>query len=366
MSTHRSTAYLDGVRGWASLAVVIHHAREGFLRAGDSPWQHRLLSALGDGEMAVHVFFVLSGFVLSVRFLQTADRRVLEGLALRRYPRLTIPIVVVALLAYLMLRIGFVYNHAAAELLRSTNNLGAIFQFPASLMSALKFSVYDVYLNYRFETSYNTNLWTMPIELLGSFLVFGLLFIPLPKWGRRGLILAALLLALFTRSIYADFMLGVVIAELAVDDVANRLPKTLTAALSIGCVLGAIGLRVLFPGRAWMFAAAAGLIVAFPVLSVMARRFFGNPISRWLGKVSFPLYLIHPLVIVGPASWLALRLAGHGAPPLLARDAVILATVVLSLLAARALWPVEALAIAAARRFSEAVFLLFRRKRQPA
>jgi hypothetical protein len=70
---HRATAFLDGVRGWASLAVLIHHAREGFFRRSDSPAQHWLLVVLGDGSMAVHVFFVLSGFVLSVRYLESGN-----------------------------------------------------------------------------------------------------------------------------------------------------------------------------------------------------------------------------------------------------------------------------------------------------
>ena len=47
---------------------------------------------ISDGNLAVFIFFVLSGFALSVGYIETEKTSVLTSLALRRYSRLAIPI----------------------------------------------------------------------------------------------------------------------------------------------------------------------------------------------------------------------------------------------------------------------------------
>jgi len=65
--------YIEGIRGWAALVVLVFHfTRETFgasFPAYHSIWLHFLL----DGPLAVYVFFILSGDALSTTFLKTQD-----------------------------------------------------------------------------------------------------------------------------------------------------------------------------------------------------------------------------------------------------------------------------------------------------
>jgi hypothetical protein len=85
--------HLEAVRGLAACAVVLNHLLLAFwpVFAEDrsiSP----LLKVTYKGSFAVAVFFVLSGFVLSLSFFRTRDVRVVTSAAVRRYPRLALPV----------------------------------------------------------------------------------------------------------------------------------------------------------------------------------------------------------------------------------------------------------------------------------
>src|SRR4051794_11019896 len=92
---------LESIRGLAALAVVFCHCVNGFyptLRKAAAPpgtqlWQN--------GEFAVRLFFVLSGFVLSLSYFRQPSLVTLRSAAVRRYFRLLLPIAGSVLLAYL-------------------------------------------------------------------------------------------------------------------------------------------------------------------------------------------------------------------------------------------------------------------------
>ena len=88
--------YLDGLLGWAALIVLFGHLGPVFLIA---KYKMYVMSFFMDGELAVHVFFVLSGFVLSIGFFESGKRIILKELLIRRYPRLAVPVVLSCLLA---------------------------------------------------------------------------------------------------------------------------------------------------------------------------------------------------------------------------------------------------------------------------
>src|SRR5436190_12566173 len=85
---------IDGIRGWASLSVLVYHAfHEMFSRL--LPWLNNAWFApVFDGRLAVCVFFVLSGDALTAAFWARGgtDPRPIDRLLVRRYTRLTIPI----------------------------------------------------------------------------------------------------------------------------------------------------------------------------------------------------------------------------------------------------------------------------------
>src|SRR5438128_2732703 len=66
--------YLDALRGSAALSVVVYHLHEGYhWPPAISFLDNTPLHALWDGKAAVELFFVLSGFVLSLKYVRPAQ-----------------------------------------------------------------------------------------------------------------------------------------------------------------------------------------------------------------------------------------------------------------------------------------------------
>src|SRR6478735_3104673 len=101
--------YLDGLRGVAALVVVFAHFFQFFLPAAFAPAlaDHLEEKTLGgsplnlaiNGNFAVTLFFVLSGFVLSAPFFLKRDAWWYMGATIKRYPRLALPAAASTLLA---------------------------------------------------------------------------------------------------------------------------------------------------------------------------------------------------------------------------------------------------------------------------
>ena len=61
--------FLDGLRGWGALMVFLYHLIVQLLSNTAPPYRSKYLAFLLDGDFAVFIFFVLSGFVLSIKFV---------------------------------------------------------------------------------------------------------------------------------------------------------------------------------------------------------------------------------------------------------------------------------------------------------
>ena len=189
------TAYLDGLRGVAALIVYIFHfsylwfpfLRNGY---GTSPTDNLLLQLpiiriLHSGRSSVTIFFVISGFVLTLRTLTAIHKgqgdKVLDGLAgslFRRPFRLYLPILVSTGIAAVLIRWNNVY---IPDL-----NGGDIPPHPATWQEQVQnwFEVTERMVSPFYGVtgrqnlwgnSYNGHLWTIPVEFKGSLEVFLLL-----------------------------------------------------------------------------------------------------------------------------------------------------------------------------------------------
>jgi peptidoglycan/LPS O-acetylase OafA/YrhL len=111
MTTVRSQGHfesLDGLRGAAALAVVIHHSLNVYLHTETRNWWlfTPMLRALAArlGHPSVLLFFVLSGFVLYVSFLRGHDNSYgsfLSRRVFRLYPAMIVAVAGAALLHWL-------------------------------------------------------------------------------------------------------------------------------------------------------------------------------------------------------------------------------------------------------------------------
>jgi len=281
--------FLDGLRGWAAIVVLFHHIFIDGLPANDIMADRALWAKVFflNGMLAVCVFFVVSGFSLSIRYLETGDDRALVRIAAGRYLRLALPILAVCAITYALLIVGIIPLAA-----QRPPPLDEFLAFRPTIDGLLKFSLFNVFVSYSGAESYDPPLWTMCYEFFGSFMVFAI--IPLlrtSRFRRWLLVLTAAALAAI-QSYFALFFAGILIADL----VRQSDRRTSTNLIGAGlCAAGVILLAAGWSGAGYIVVAAcltAGVAFCQPV-----RRLFENRLGDFLGWISFPLYLVQAAVI---------------------------------------------------------------------
>lgn len=376
MGMKEKVSYLDGLRGVAALVVVLTHYKlmlyprypdVRFQQLGamqHAPYEFLLeklplMILFTGGNLAVLIFFVHSGFVLSYKFAQNGDYRVLLSMAARRVFRLGIPVAAAVFFAYGIARCGLMRNVELAPVSGSQWWLGIFYTFHPSLTTALPDALGGVIL--RGETRYNGVFWTMAVELICSYLLFCAL--PLLVRCNRYLLLG-LLAALFVAtpslpvmSIFAQyvvyFLAGIVFCIFFVhtDLFAVKIPQMLDrfrwvrpcllllaiipwlymstiqwairAVFGQKPIVGAVSaapvarlLSWLTVGqqyqRGWLEIGSSLLIVALVLTHRPTQRWLNTRALQHLGRLSFSVYLVHLPILASFSSWLFLTLSRAG------------------------------------------------------
>ena len=335
----KKLAHLDGLRGLAAVVVVISHFANAFLPAsvfGNAAKAHFALEKtiyssplqlLVAGNFAVCIFFALSGYVLSHKFFNTKDAFHARAGAAKRYFRLMPPILASILLSYAVYHLGLSNNVDAAKISGSTLWLSRLWP-PASGLgfhSAIWQGVYGALTGTVDTTIFNNVLWTMKVEFFGSFLVYA--FITLFGNARNRWVIYIVLIMLSWNTYYFAFILGLLLSDLTATRPKLQLSTaTLTLAMVTGLTLGAApiagpyasfysNLSVPFLPSADMFVlphvVGAGLILMTVIYSPFLKHAFATRPMRYIGKISFSLYLLHVIILGSLACtvlvWLAPR-----------------------------------------------------------
>jgi peptidoglycan/LPS O-acetylase OafA/YrhL len=335
--------FLDGLRGWGAVIVLLHHVGERFLVEADGRIMPTWSRFIYDGPFAVLVFFVVSGFALShVNFGKTAQN--LRIATLSRYFRLAIPIFVTSFVGYAMLKAGLFANIETSKRYGISETwLGQTFVFDPSFLSFVKFSLYNVFFDYVPGTSYNTSLWTLSIELFGSMLVYSYLSL-FRRDGSAHLLMAFALFCLLLKiaPYYACFIGGYLAAE-----AYARLEKVAPWRVIVESLAGIGFYAVVFlitmyrPTNLGMLCALATVFVFSVAFSSPLRWLLTTRVSEFLGRISFPLYLIHLYVICSWSVHLFTWLEGSMVPTIPALLINILSTFAIAAALSIALIPLE-------------------------
>jgi peptidoglycan/LPS O-acetylase OafA/YrhL len=228
---------LEGLRGIAAAIVVLYHLVLGFTRKGVGmvPHGHGPLDvvvqfALGllNGGAAVAIFFVLSGFILSLPFAK--DRQIARILVafLKRWPRLAGVTTIACLAAWALITLSHnEYKHAAhvigAGWMASHGN-APLDGHSLSWLGALREGLFAAF--FLGDVHFDSPLWTMRIELFGSFAIFlaAPVLFAIKNWPvRLALIGLAMVLAgaAYPITYLSDFLVGTLLAMVYAED---RLP----------------------------------------------------------------------------------------------------------------------------------------------
>jgi peptidoglycan/LPS O-acetylase OafA/YrhL len=325
---------LEGLRGIAAAIVVMYHLVLGFTRKGvgavphgHGGWDAVYQFGLGmlNGSAAVAVFFVLSGFILSLPF--SKDRSIARvGVAmLKRWPRLAMLTTIACLFAWALIWVSHDNYKAAAHVIGTKwmathGNSPIAGHHDLGWVEALREGLYQVFLFG--DVHFDSPLWTMRIELFGSFAIFlsAPVLFAIKSWPIR-LSLIALVMCwaggTYPITYISDFLVGIVMAMLFAE---NRMPNFRNWQAAI---LGLVAiylfsftyeqkLLIHAPIKAILPAGDTGHFVWDASAALMILVLLGNPLMRrvfsktwavWLGLLSFPIYLLHgPIMLSAGAS----------------------------------------------------------------
>jgi peptidoglycan/LPS O-acetylase OafA/YrhL len=314
-------APLDSLRGLAALIVVFHHClvtSPMFWSVYQRPAQTPLMRALGnsplhllwDGPEFVLVFFTLSGFVLSLPFWGERPldyRQFVIRRVLRIYPTYLVAITIGMILMSLL----------AGKPLSGLSDWTTQF-WNRPLDWKIVFD--QLFLMASNGNNYiDTPVWSLVVEMHVS-LVFPLLILAIFR-SETWTLAAALALALVgdwaaridpgghpflttfatSASYLWLFVVGALMARHRAELTAQmaRVPFLLQAAL---LAAGLVALNAIWEGGAgeqWRFLEQAGAIVLVASAAFMGwvQRLLDVAPLRWLGKISYSLYLIHFIVL---------------------------------------------------------------------
>jgi peptidoglycan/LPS O-acetylase OafA/YrhL len=326
--------YLDGLRGILAIIVFLHHFFyafypdiifggqyfEEYLKPGwsfDKIMAFTPLNLFFNPGMAIHFFFFLSAYVQSYHYLKDPDLTILQKSFLKRYFRLAVPVLVTLLLIYLFHSLHLVSKYQVPKNPITEGWTSSMLPNSLKILVLIKHALLDSFIT---TSRYYQVLWTMPIELMNSYLVLIILFVTHNLKNRAWLFFFWLLVQLFVlRSYYgAAFTAGLLICYSQINlewftKFFNSKPVKLFCFVTgiyfasypfIGYqnstnngLYAPISFFEKYPHIISYFIGDL-LLFCFVLHSNKIKNLLSHRIFRFFGDISFMLYLLHLLIIL--------------------------------------------------------------------
>lgn len=304
---------VEGVRGIACLMVLmshlsliyfpfLHSGKVGDLKSSIEPLITSLpLGFVYSGTAAVYIFFCLSGFILSYCCFKEHEPLLSASKMLRsRYARLAIPAVASSVICYFVMISDIQNNMPWISVFRNGNEVSFIGSIYSGAAESFLLGI----------GSYNSVLWTMQVEFLGSIGLFlSAPFIALSKFKASIPLVATFIIIMFFPGKlgygFASFAFGsyIYLSSFKLSKLAAFL-LLVVGLYFAGFHFSQSFYRPLFdnelknfPGgpvsHYYFYCMLAGfLIVCVAMKSDVLKVITENTISQWLGKLSFSAYLL--------------------------------------------------------------------------
>ncbi|KAK4175515.1 acyltransferase family-domain-containing protein [Triangularia setosa] len=345
----RPTAYLDGLRGFAAFLVYWHHhqlwahepVQRKFFESSFCYDGYCYLIALPflrvffhGGHFAVATFFVISGYVLSMKpmsLIQTGDQAKLAdnlGSALfRRWLRLYIPLIATT---FIFMAFTYIFDIWVLPLKRQSTFAAEVWGWYCEVKN------FTFIFHTRAEIlSYNFHLWSIPIEMKGSIVVYTAL-LAFARCTRNARLWLQVGLMVYFMWIVDGWYCALFVAGMFINDLEQLASKDELPAFFerlrpykmtifyhlffIAMFLGGIpahsaDVQELRKNPGWyylsflksqsiydvkwffLFFAAFLLVAAIPHIG-WVKQFFETRFCQYMGRISFAFYLVH-----GPVIW---------------------------------------------------------------
>lgn len=337
---------LEGLRGFASLNVFLAHFLFAFFPylshniypypnpvakfAFETWFVYPPFPLLYDGNSAVCVFFALSGYVLTAKYYATGDVAFIRSGAGRRYIRLAVPALASTLLVWALVSFGLMGNHLVGQIDAAGWPL-EYYKTALSLPRAIFIGLVNAPLFG--DGSINSPLWSLQVELFGSFLLFGTYAL---CRNRKWLLVAIFCVAANILSgrqpsvpYYLAILAGALLHEIEPLLKRRGIAAVLIVLGLVGCafdysdafrLMAGIHLPNLLPyaadfdadKRTFWNSVGAVLLVAGIIGSTWPARALASRVPVFLGKVSFGLYLIHFPIVFSLSFWVVYFVMARG------------------------------------------------------
>lgn len=326
--------YLDSLRGIAAMTVVIFHCMISFVIFHSANYKSEYANGfirfitespvkiLWNGTEAVLLFFVLSGFVLSISYLKGRANNYNIFLA-RRFARIYIPYIIVMAISIMLSMLFLNFNNVEGM----SGTFDNRWDHPVNLKAIF---AYIFMVNYD-TANVNGVVWTLFHEMRISIIFPFIMWIIIKFNAVKSLIINACLIAFtwISLSLIASkasgavsflagdfratafyavfFVFGATLAKYRVE-VSNYIHNMKPFSKLVLFVLSMLlisarwikDIAPVLPSQSHELVVGLGLVLLFSVVlsSDLAQKILMNKFLLWLGKVSFSLYLIHILVLM--------------------------------------------------------------------
>lgn len=316
--THSRIPELDGIRGLAILLVSIFRFTREFDPNGATGW---IRSAASATERGVDLFFVLSGFLITLVLLRDkGDDRFLRNFFARRCLRI-FPLYIVSLFGFLVLLPNIWHPSHAFPFPEAIQRQAYLWSYTTNLRMCWErewcFGRFDHFWSLAVEEHYYL-LWPFIVAALSRSRLFAFTLVAIGLCAGCRMLYAAnsddevtpYVLSLFR---FDAILIGALLAQIDIAKLpARRVVLLIGFVLIFGVVVGASSLA---PGENYFSVvnsvspmAAAMLILLtlrFPA-SLVARSLRGKSL-RMLGRYSYAMYVfqspIIPLVALAPGAY---------------------------------------------------------------
>lgn len=343
MATNR-IKHLDGLRGILALIVFIHHllfaffpevifggAEQEFMNT--SQFNLKRLFALSpinilfNPGMAILFFFLMSGYVQTKVYFEKNSLVFLQKSFIKRYFRLAIPTVFVVFMVYVFHKLHLIHSDRFPVNNLSNDWAKSLLPDNLSFLAVLYNGAFECFVT---NSRYYQILWTMPIELLNSFIVLMLALATHNLKNRIWLFGAWLFVQLFFLHSYngAAFTFGMMIGYFQTNTLifngffSRTYVKFLCWVLGVyfasypytgyqNAVINSIYKPIsFFEVYPHIISYLIGVILLFCALSCSTKtqKLLSHKVCTFFGNISFMLYLVHFVLLFSFSPWIFQKL----------------------------------------------------------